>query len=94
MSIAFWRDLSVVWLSLFCFIALVIPIVILYFVVRGMNYVQGKVHMLFQKAQGISRLVRVQTDRISDKVAEPVIQAHGRFAKTRTWLQSIWADGK
>jgi hypothetical protein len=94
MSIAFWRDISVVWLSLFCFVALVIPIVILYFAVRGMNFVQVKVHMLFQKAQGISRMVRVRTESISEKVAAPVIQAHGRFAKTRTWLQSIWADGK
>ncbi len=94
MSVAFWRDISVIWLSLFCFVALVIPIVILYFAVRGMNFVQVKTHMLFQKAQGISRLVSVQTESISEKVAEPVIQAHSRFAKTRIWLQSLWADGK
>ncbi|MCX6044236.1 MAG: hypothetical protein NT075_03935 [Chloroflexi bacterium] len=94
MSIALWRDISVVWLSLFCFVALVIPIVILYFAVRGMNFVQVKVHQLFQKAQGISRMVRVQTEGISEKVADPVIQVHGRFAQTRTWLQSLWADGK
>ena len=94
MSIALWRDISVVWLSLFCFVALVIPIVILYFAVRGMNFVQEKTHMLFLKAQGISQIVRVRTESISEKVAKPVIQAHGSFAKTRTWLQSLWADGK
>lgn len=94
MSIGFWRDLSVIWLSLFCFIGLLIPIAILYFVVRGMQALHNKVQPLFPKAQRISQVVRAQTDRLSQQVAEPVIQAHGRYARTRTWLQTLWPHGK
>jgi hypothetical protein len=94
MSIPFWRDISVIWLSLFCFVALVIPIVILYFAVRGMNILQAKVQPLFQKAQSISRAVRIRADSISEKIAEPVIQTHSRYTKTRTWLQKLWVNGE
>lgn len=94
MSLAFWRDLSVIWLSLFCFIALVIPLVALYFAVRGMNALQRKVTPLVELAQKYSRIVRMETEKISNKVVEPIIQINGRYTKTITWLQSLWANGK
>jgi len=90
MSLAFWRDISVIWFSLFCFIALVIPIVILYFAVRGMNILQAKVLPLLHKAQEISGLMRTQTDRMSQRVVEPVIQINSRYTKTKTRLQKLW----
>lgn len=90
MGIAFWRDISVIWLSLFCFIALIIPIAILYFAVRGMNALQAKVLPLFRKGQAFSGAVRTRTERISQQVAEPVIQINSRYTKTRTRLQKLW----
>ncbi len=91
---AFWRDLSVIWLSLFCFIGLLIPIAVLYFAVRGMQALHHKVQPLFPKAQGISGMVRTQTSRMSQRVAEPVIQAHASYAKTKTRLQTLWPHNK
>ncbi len=94
MTIAFWRDLSIIWLSLFCFIALIIPIGVLYFVVRGMNFLQSKLTPLLRTAHHYSQIVRIQSENVSHKVAEPVVQANLHYTKTSTWLQSLWVDGK
>ena len=39
MELAFWRNIAIVWLSLFCFVGLIIPLVIGYFAVRGLAVV-------------------------------------------------------
>jgi hypothetical protein len=88
-SLAFWRDVSLVWLSLFCFIGLVIPLVALYFAVRGIHLAHRQLALLLQRTQGYSRTMRQQSDRLSQQVAAPVIRAQGQAARWRALVRRL-----
>ena len=45
MDLAFWRNVSIVWLILFALVFTLVPGVIFYFCVRGMNVVLRKTEM-------------------------------------------------
>jgi hypothetical protein len=92
MNLALWRDISIVWLSLFCFIGLVIPLVVLYFMVRGISVVPAKLLPLLRRAQGYSRAMRQQSESLSNKIGDPVIQVKKRATRLRTALRKVWAD--
>jgi hypothetical protein len=89
MDIAFWRDVSVVWLSFLCFIGLLIPLAALYFLVRGLNAAHTRLAPLLRRAQGYSRAMHNQSESLSHKVAEPVIQANRQLTKVQTLLQNL-----
>lgn len=89
MEVAFWRDLSVIWLSLFCFVMLVIPLAALYFVVRGMDWLHRKSYTLAKQAQGLSGKVRVQSARVSTQVSEPVIRFNVRAKRFESFLRNL-----
>ena len=89
MTLHFWRDLSIIWLSPLCFIGLAIPLVALYFMVRGMNWVHGKTSLLLQRAQGYSQLARQQTERIADNVSSRVVHIQGRVTRIETILSRL-----
>ncbi len=86
---AFWRDLSVIWLSLFCFVGMAIPLVVLYYAVRGMNALHSKSYNLLRHAQVVSSKVPRQTERIANRVSEPVIQLQKRAKRAESFLQSL-----
>ena len=89
MDVTFWRDLSVIWLSLFCFIGLFIPIAALYFGVRGVNALHGSVQRLVQRGQGVSRSVRSQVTQVSARVDEEAIRVQGRVKQTETIIRKL-----
>lgn len=86
MAVTFWRDLSVIWLSLFCFVMLLLPLGVLYFMVRGMDWLHRKSFALTKQAQGISANVRVQSARASIQVSEPIIRLSGRVKRFERFL--------
>jgi hypothetical protein len=88
-TLAFWRDLSVVWLSLFCFVGMALPLVILYYAVRGMNALHGKTYQLLRRTQIISHRVPQQAERLAGQVSEPVIQLQKRVKRAETFIQSL-----
>ncbi len=89
MELIFWRDVSIIWLSLFCFIGLAIPLVALFFVVRAMNTLHERSLHLLRQAQTMSRRVPVQTEQIADKVAEPVIKLQQQIKRAEVFLHSL-----
>jgi hypothetical protein len=89
-SLAFWRDVSIVWLSLFCLIGLAIPLVVFYFAVRGLNFVHRHVAALLQRGQGYSRIMRQQSEKLSHQVAAPVIRTHSQATRWRTVARRLW----
>ncbi len=89
MALHFWRNLSIIWLSPLCFIGLAIPLVALYFMVRGMNWVHGKTSLLLQRAQGYSQLARQQTERIADQLGDRVVRVQGRVTRIETFLSRL-----
>ncbi len=88
-KMAFWRDLSVVWLSLFCFVGMAIPLVILYFAVRGMNALHDKSYHLLRRLQTVSSKVPRQAERIATQVSEPVVQVQKRVKRVESFLHAL-----
>jgi hypothetical protein len=92
MTLAQLRDISVVWLSLLCFIGMLIPLAVTYFAVRGMNHVLDKTPGAMRRAQGISRAARDRTLAVSNQVAEPLIRTQGAVVRTQATARAILAD--
>jgi hypothetical protein len=89
MDIAFWRNLAIVWLSLFCLIGLAVPLVVLYFAVRGLQRVPGKVRPLLHKAQGYSQAMHQQSETLSTRVSEPLVRLHHRATHLLTAVRLV-----
>jgi hypothetical protein len=66
--------------------------VVLYFIVRGISVVPAKLLSLFRRAQGYSRTMRQQSESLSNKIGDPVIQVKKRATRLRTALRKVWAD--
>lgn len=94
LSLSLWRDISIVWLSLFCFIGLVIPLVLVYFLVRGMDAALRKTSGAMQQAQHWSGKMRTETDKLSRKVAEPVVKANRTVARGQRIVDALWPKSK
>ena len=92
MALSLWRDISVVWLSLFCLIGLAIPLVALYFVVRGLNSLHQKTAGVLRQGQVYSRQLRQQGDQLSRMIAEPVIRTQGKATRFRVALERLWGN--
>ena len=89
MDIAFGRDLAIIWLSLFCLVGLCIPIVGLFFAVRGMNGLQKRSKQWLQEGHTKVISARQQTEELSDKVVQPIIQAQSRVTQAKTSIMRI-----
>jgi hypothetical protein len=92
MNLSFWRDVSIVWLSLLCFIGLVIPLAALFFAVKGVDALHRKSLSFLRQSQGYSRAARRQGERLSERVATPVIRSHSGFVRIRTAWQRLWRE--
>ncbi len=83
MSLALWRDISVTWLFLLCFIGMLIPLAASFFAVWGMHKALGQARSAFTAAQSVSSSVRKKADTASEQVVRPVIGAQ-RFVSRAT----------
>ncbi len=86
-NLTFWTNLSIIWLAFLGFILTLVPLVIFYFAMRGMLIVNRTVPRYLKLGQYYSGIVRDQTTRVSLKVAEPMVRAHGEAARTQAFLQ-------
>jgi hypothetical protein len=91
MGLEFWRDLAVVWLSVLCLTTLIIPIVVLYFAVRGMGYVNDATPHLLHKAQGYTQMAKTQANQMSEKVAQPIVQAQTKASRAGVTIRSLFS---
>jgi len=86
MTLGTWRDIAIVLLAIQLFVMLVIPLVIAFFSMRGINWVHGKMPPLWEKAHHYSHLVRDKTGEISDQVAAPILRTR---SKVESWATII-----
>lgn len=93
MEVPFWRDLAVVWLSLFCFIGLLLPMALFYFAVRGMNSLHGLTQRTLWRGQSLSGGVRRQVTSVSAQVDEQAVRLQGRVKQAEETLRRL-APGK
>jgi hypothetical protein len=84
-----WADIAVVFLSIQCFVIMLIPLVLTFFMVRGMNMAHGALPQYLIKAQGYSRIMRDQTVNAGDKIAAPLIHVRAQQARVDKSIRSF-----
>ena len=89
MGLSFWAAVSVIWLSLLVFIMGIVPLVLLYFAVRGMMIVNRRLPRYFKVGQYYSGLVRDQTYKYSAKLADPVVRTYGEANRVQTVVRTL-----
>jgi hypothetical protein len=93
MSVEFWRNLAIVWLALFCFIGLLLPLAAALFAVKGMHYAVAKTPGLLHQAQEVTRQGRLKVDGASRTAADQVIRARSKLAGVETRLSRLAGSG-
>ncbi|MBV7329725.1 hypothetical protein KFU94_16060 [Chloroflexi bacterium TSY] len=81
MWLDFWRNLAVLWLAILCFIALLVPIVVLFFGVRAMNSAHGKTEKLLASLLNRTKTVHGQIDMASIQVKKPILRTQQKAAE-------------
>lgn len=89
MDFSFERDLALIWLSLFCVVGLLVPIIGLYFAVRGMNSAQKKSLELLKAGQLKAHQAKEQSERLSERTAQPFLRAQSQVARTKSTLKRL-----
>jgi hypothetical protein len=90
MDLGVWRDISLLWLILLTFIA-VLPVgIVLFYAIKGMRRLRQLARHYLPIAQDKAGLVATKSEEISQKVAEPIIKTYARTAQVNTMAKSIW----
>ena len=89
MNLDFWTNLSIVWLSLWVFLMGLVPLVILYFLVRGMMIVNRTLPRYLKLGQYYTGIVRDQTQKVGQKVVEPIVRAYGETARADAVVRGL-----
>lgn len=83
MGLAFWRDLSIVLLSLEAFVLMLIPGALFFFSLKGLRAIETKMLEISPKVQGVFRQANLKTNQVSDKLAAPFIAASAANARVK-----------
>lgn len=93
MDLALWRDISIVILALHLFVLLIFPLVIAFFLVKGINWVHRQTAPLLNKAQTLSRRMRDQSAELSQQAVAPLIKSHAKSAQAVAFWRQLWPVG-
>jgi hypothetical protein len=88
-SLEQWRDIALIWLSFLCFIGLLIPLAISFFLVKGMHSAVDRTPRLLRQVQGYSRQMRNKVEDASHQVTGPVIQVHRQSKRYSTVMDRL-----
>lgn len=84
MTLANWRDLAVILLVIQAFVIVLIPGVVLFFAIRGMSWVRRKLRAGAPVVQDTFRRAASISERISHRVASPVIATSAALAQVQS----------
>jgi hypothetical protein len=84
-----WRDISLMWLILLTFIAVLPFGVILFFAIQGMQRLRQVTKRFFPQAQEQVRLVAEKTEEVSEQVVQPLVELYARTTKLNTMARTI-----
>ena len=89
MTLDFWRDLSVVWISIYLLILCLVPLGIAFLAVRSMNWILGRTSDGLHRLQDASGKARATTEQTAAQVTSAVIQGQGKAEKARATLRQL-----
>ena len=78
------RDVSLVILSILSFVMCLVPLIVMYFAVRGTRALKSKTQAMAPQAQAKVQWAQALVDQGTEKVAAPVIRAHRFYAQWTT----------
>ena len=86
MTLPILRDIAIVILALEAFIIGLIPLIVLYFALRGWRVAGRKMAPWLPKAKSFFNQSTSKIGQISRTIAEPVFRIEAAWA----WLQTFW----
>ena len=89
MSLEFWRNLSVVWISIHLFLLCLIPLGIAFLAVQGMRWVLGGAQSGLENLQDASSQARAKTEETAAQVTSAVIQGQSKAEKSQATLRQL-----
>lgn len=94
MSLEFWKNLSVVWISIHLFLLCLVPLGIAFLAVQGMNWLLGRTSGGLQRLQNASGRTRARTEDAAAKVTSAVIQGQSKADKAQATLRQLLRRSK
>jgi len=88
-SLSQWADVAVVFLSIQAFVLMLVPLVLFYFLIRGMNIAGGAMPRYMKQAQSFTRIVRDRTQDASEKIAAPILKTRAKGVRMETTIRSF-----
>ena len=90
MTLTDWTNLAIILLAVEAFVFVLIPAVLLYYSVRGMQSTRAWLRTIgLPQSQRISRLVAERTNTYSAKVTEPFVQVEASTTQARATLSAF-----
>ncbi len=89
MSLEFWRNLSVVWISIHVFLLCLIPLAIAFLAVQGMKWVLGGAQSGLENLQDASSKARARTEETAAQLTSAVIQGQSKAERSQATLRQL-----
>ena len=89
MTLEFWRNLSVVWITIHLFVLCLVPLGIAFLAVRGMNLLLGRASDGFKGLQDASGRARARTEESAAKVTNAVVQGQNKAEQVQANLRRL-----
>jgi hypothetical protein len=90
MDLGVWRDMSLLWLIFLTLIGVLPFAAIFFFAIRGMIRLRQLAKQYSPIVQDKARLVADTTDKISQKVASPIVKLHAKTAQVNGVRKAIF----
>jgi len=91
-NLALARDIAIVFLAIQAFILMLVPLVAVYFLVRGINIAGGVLPGYMKRAQSFTSTVRLRTDQTSDQIAKPILKMRRHGARIETTIRALSSE--
>ena len=88
-TLDFWANMAFIYLGIQMALFTLLPIVGMYFGLRGIFWVKRKTPSGLKLVQYYTMIVRMQTQKISRKLAVPVIRSYGEEARAEAVLRGL-----
>lgn len=92
MSLTQWTNIAIIFLATQAFILTFVPLIIFFFLVRGMNVAGGALPGYMKKAQSFSRTVRLRTEETTDQIAKPILKVRNQSARVESTIRSFSSE--
>lgn len=84
-----WRDISLMWLILLTFVAVLPFGVLFFFAIKGMWHLRQATERFLPQVQEQVRLVADKTEEVSEQVAQPLVEIYALTTKLNTMARTI-----